>query len=40
MEDIVSTWKGELELHDFKETAKVEEWREEGTRDSKNKLVI
>ena len=39
MEGIVSTWKHEFELNDFRETAKVEQWREEGTRDSKKKLV-
>ena len=39
MHRIVSTWKQEFELNDFRETEKVQQWRKEGTRDSKKKLV-
>ena len=40
MDGIVSTWKHEFELNDFRETAKVEEWREEGTRESKKTKLV
>ena len=37
MDSIVLIWKHEFELNDFREIAKVEQWREEGTRESKPK---
>ena len=37
IKEAVKAWKHEFEMTDFRETAKVDAWREENTRESKKK---